>query len=126
MLFICFFYVLYYTGHYFNGEIVGKELKKIICLFVGVMFSLVCTGDFLSTLILWEYLGVVRFFLILFYRNYLSLRSSIITLVSSRFGDVCLFFLVAFSGYLVNNILVLLLLFYFVIFTKSASFPFIR
>nr|YP_010499308.1 NADH dehydrogenase subunit 5 [Nippotaenia mogurndae]UWT58585.1 NADH dehydrogenase subunit 5 [Nippotaenia mogurndae] len=125
MLIICFSYVYYYTHHYFSGDIAGFELNKLICLFVAVMATLVCTGDFLSTLILWEYLGVVSFFLILFYSNYLSLRSSIVTLVSSRFGDVCLFLLIGLMFF--NNFTSWLsaCLFFFIIFTKSAGYPFI-
>ena len=126
MLLICFLYVLRYTHHYFGGEIAGFELNKIICLFVRVMASLVCTGDYLTTLIFWEYLGVVSFFLILFYDSYLSLRSSIITLVSSRFGDVCLFLLIMLGSLYINNVWFTLFIFFFIIFTKSASFPFTR
>lgn len=127
MLVICFTYVYFYTGHYFGGRVEGKELKKIICLFVGVMALLVCTSDFLSTLVFWEYLGVVRFFLILFYRNYLRLRSSVVTLVSSRFGDVCLFLLICANLYFLNNYAFLLgVIFWLIIFTKRARFPFIR
>ena len=124
MLIICFLYVLKYTNHYFGGDVAGIDLNKIICLFVTVMASLVCTGDYLSTLIFWEYLGVVRFFLILFYDRYLSLRSSIITLVSSRFGDVCLFIIICMRCYQRNRVFMALILFLLIIFTKSASFPF--
>lgn len=125
MLIICFSYVLGYTYHYFGDYTVGTNLNKIICLFVGVMLFLVCTRDFLSTLLFWEYLGVVRFFLILFYGNYLSLRSRIITLVSSRFGDVCLFLLITYSYYLFKNMLLRIGLIFFIVFTKRAGFPFI-
>nr|YP_009229565.1 NADH dehydrogenase subunit 5 [Rodentolepis nana]ALT58512.1 NADH dehydrogenase subunit 5 [Rodentolepis nana]BAV82526.1 NADH dehydrogenase subunit 5 [Rodentolepis nana]BBB87196.1 NADH dehydrogenase subunit 5 [Rodentolepis nana] len=126
MLLICFTYVLSYSKHYFDGDNIYIDLNKIICIFVGVMSSLILTGDFLSTLIFWEYLGVVSFFLILFYSSYLSLRSSIITLVSSRFGDVSLFMLIMISsGFLINIHIPLILIFLFIILTKSASFPFI-
>nr|ANF28295.1 NADH dehydrogenase subunit 5 [Schyzocotyle acheilognathi] len=126
MLLICFAYASFYTHHYFSGSFCWADLYKIICLFVGVMASLVATGDYLSTLIFWEYLGVVSYFLILFYLSYLTLRSSVITLVSSRFGDVCLFLLIAISFYYghVSNMFCLLL-FMLIILTKSASFPFI-
>lgn len=126
MLLICYLYVYYYNIHYFGGDYIGYQLGKIIFLFVSVMFILVSTGDFLFTLIFWEYLGVVRFFLILFYDKFLSLRSSVVTLVSSRFGDVCLFLLIGLNCYLYNNIFPCILYFFFIIFTKSASFPFIR
>lgn len=125
MLLICFVYVYNYTGHYFGGEVAGIDLKKIICLFVGIMASLVCTGDFLLTLVFWEYLGVVRFFLILFYDRYLSLRSSIVTLVSSRFGDVCLFILICINCCIVKVPEVACFIFLLIVLTKSARFPFI-
>ncbi len=125
MLSVCFGYAFFYTGHYFSGDIAGIELNKIICLFVAVMASLVLTGDFLTTLIFWEYLGVVSFFLILFYSNYLSLRASVVTLVSSRFGDVCLFLLIALRFYCNYYLVSAGLLLYFILFTKRAGFPFI-
>nr|UFQ89240.1 NADH dehydrogenase subunit 5 [Caulobothrium sp. MZUSP 8009] len=125
MLLICFGYAYFYTGHYFSKGVDGIELNNIIILFVLVMASLVITGDYLTTLIFWEYLGVVSFFLILFYLNYLSLRASIVTLVSSRFGDVCLFFLIMVGVYTEHYLIAVSSLLFFVIFTKSASFPFI-
>nr|UFQ88664.1 NADH dehydrogenase subunit 5 [Rhinebothrium sp. 1]UFQ88688.1 NADH dehydrogenase subunit 5 [Rhinebothrium sp. 1] len=125
MLIICYGYAYFYNYHYFGGGYLCNELGKIIFLFVGVMFTLVLTGDFLTTLVFWEYLGVVSFFLILFYSNYLSLRSSIVTLVSSRFGDVCLFLLIALSIYYACPGVTLLTLFFLVVMTKSAGFPFI-
>nr|YP_001218743.1 NADH dehydrogenase subunit 5 [Echinococcus shiquicus]BAF56497.1 NADH dehydrogenase subunit 5 [Echinococcus shiquicus] len=125
MLLICFFYVYYYIGHYFGGAKSGFMLLKLVILFVSVMGLLVCTGDYLCTLIFWEYLGVVSFFLILFYGSFLSLRSSVITLVSSRFGDVCLFLLVGLSCFVDSMTLLWLVCFYLVVFSKSAGFPFI-
>nr|ACN76683.1 NADH dehydrogenase subunit 5 [Hydatigera taeniaeformis] len=125
MLLICFLYAYFYTSHYFCNDRAGWDLLQIIVLFVVVMGVLVCTGDFLSTLIFWEYLGVVSFFLILFYDNYLSLRSSAITLVSSRFGDVCLFLIIGLSCFTFNNIIPALIYLFFVVFSKSGGFPFI-
>nr|QXU59596.1 NADH dehydrogenase subunit 5 [Schistocephalus solidus] len=125
MLGVCFFYVASYIHHYFGGSISGFDLSKIVIIFVSVMAVLVTTGDFLTTLIFWEYLGVVSYFLILFYLSYLSLRASVVTVVSSRFGDVCLFFVIALSFWCGINKLAWVILFFFIILTKSASFPFI-
>nr|YP_009440981.1 NADH dehydrogenase subunit 5 [Moniezia benedeni]AOY40421.1 NADH dehydrogenase subunit 5 [Moniezia benedeni] len=126
MLFTCFCYVYFYTKHYFGVNSLEEWLNIIICMFVGVMILLVSTGDYMLTLIFWEYLGVVSFFLILFYCSNLSLRASIITLVSSRLGDVCLFLMLCVSCYFFNNVLFIpLIIFFFIMFTKSASFPFI-
>lgn len=125
MLVICFSYVYFYTHHYFMGDLAGFELNKIIILFVVVMGILVSTGDFLTTLVFWEYLGVVRFFLILFYDKFLRLRSSVVTLVSSRFGDVCLFLLIGLSCFINSKYVFCMIIFFLIIFTKSARFPFI-
>nr|YP_001218755.1 NADH dehydrogenase subunit 5 [Echinococcus oligarthrus]BAF56509.1 NADH dehydrogenase subunit 5 [Echinococcus oligarthrus] len=125
MLLVCFMYVYFYTGHYFGGSSVGFMLLKLIILFVGIMGVLVCTGDYLCTLIFWEYLGVVSFFLILYYDSFLSLRSSVITLVSSRFGDVCLFLLIGLSCCVGVGGLFLLMCFFLVVFSKSAGYPFV-
>lgn len=125
MLVTCFYYVSTYTHHYFGGDAAGFDLNKIIVLFVSVMARLVVTGDFLTTLLFWEYLGVVRYFLILFYLSYLSLRASVITLVSSRFGDVCLFFVISLGFFSKFNSFWWGLLFFFIILTKRARFPFI-
>lgn len=125
MLVICFSYVYFYTHHYFMGDLAGFELNKIIILFVVVMGILVSTGDFLTTLVFWEYLGVVRFFLILFYDKFLRLRSSVVTLVSSRFGDVCLFLLIGLSCFINSKYMFCMIIFFLIIFTKSARFPFI-
>nr|WFG53403.1 NADH dehydrogenase subunit 5 [Echinococcus multilocularis]WFG53415.1 NADH dehydrogenase subunit 5 [Echinococcus multilocularis]WFG53427.1 NADH dehydrogenase subunit 5 [Echinococcus multilocularis]WFG53439.1 NADH dehydrogenase subunit 5 [Echinococcus multilocularis]WFG53451.1 NADH dehydrogenase subunit 5 [Echinococcus multilocularis] len=126
MLLICFFYVYYYTSHYFGGSFYTScMLLKLVVLFVSVMGILVCTGDYLCTLIFWEYLGVVSFFLILFYDSFLSLRSSVITLVSSRFGDVCLFLLIGISYYVDSGVFPWLVCFFMIVFSKSAGFPFI-
>nr|YP_009692020.1 NADH dehydrogenase subunit 5 [Rhinebothrium reydai]QEG77668.1 NADH dehydrogenase subunit 5 [Rhinebothrium reydai] len=125
MLSVCFGYALFYTNHYFMGDPVGVKLNKMIILFVGVMALLTLTSDIMTTLVFWEYLGVVSFFLILFYSNYLSLRSSVITLVASRFGDVCLFLLIALSCYNYYNPIVVCCIFFFIIITKSAGFPFV-
>lgn len=126
MLLVCFAYARLYTNHYFSGDANWLNLYYIICAFVLVMASLVFTGDYLSSLIFWEYLGVVRYFLILFYLRYLSLRSSVVTLVSSRFGDVCLFLLIAVGAYRGGcNQTLGLILFLLVVLTKRAGFPFI-
>nr|YP_009415159.1 NADH dehydrogenase subunit 5 [Atractolytocestus huronensis]ASL24624.1 NADH dehydrogenase subunit 5 [Atractolytocestus huronensis] len=125
MLLLCFGFVCWYTPHYLGGGVVSSDLIVIICVFVGVMWGLVLTGDFLTSLILWEYLGVVSFFLIIFYLSYLSLRASVVTLVSSRLGDVGLFMIIALAisanvSFWLIGVCILL-----VVCTKSASFPLI-
>nr|AXR86355.1 NADH dehydrogenase subunit 5 [Lamellodiscus spari] len=120
MLCVCYFIVLFYSKHYFGGEI--DNLNKLILLFVTIMVGLIISNNVLVSLVWWEFLGVSSFFLILWYSNFDTSHAGVVTLVSSRFGDVALFFLVgSFFGGGLNIFLPLLAL--LVIGSKSASFP---
>ncbi len=94
MLTCCGSLALFYCHHYFGGGKDGYLLFPLMVWFLGVMAVLIFTSSLLFTLVLWEYLGLVRFFLILFYSNGARLRASIVTLFASRFGDASLFVLV--------------------------------
>lgn len=91
MLLCCGFGALWFCGHYFSGFASCVGLFYLMLVFLGIMLLLVLSGSLVLTLVVWEYLGFVRFILILYYSNMASLRASIITLVSSRFGDIGLF-----------------------------------
>nr|YP_009689314.1 NADH dehydrogenase subunit 5 [Postharmostomum commutatum]QEL51330.1 NADH dehydrogenase subunit 5 [Postharmostomum commutatum] len=129
MLIICSSFALIYCSHYFWHDENGLSLFKLVVMFVGVMMFLIFSNSLVLSLIFWEYLGFVSFLLILFYSNMSSLRAALITLASSRFGDVALFVVLAvilrydvdvvyFGWVLLVGILLVLL-------TKSASFPFV-
>lgn len=57
------------------------------------MLTLVFRGKCLMLLVGWEYLGFISFILIMYYKKMSRLRASVITLFSSRLGDVALFVL---------------------------------
>lgn len=125
MLFVCGRVALVYSWHYFGGDVGFISLNRLILVFLIVMFLLVLTDGFILTLIMWEYLGFVRFLLILFYANSYRLRAALITVFASRFGDVALFCLVGgFLCGLLVPVAVLLLLFSLIVFTKRATYPF--
>lgn len=126
MLICCGGVALLYCFHYFAGRFEGVLLFPLMVWFLGVMFILVFSRSLLFSLVFWEYLGLVRFFLILFYSKSRSLRASLITLFASRFGDVSIFAMIMclswwqrFSG------LGFVLLYLLVVLTKRAGFPFI-
>nr|BDB04295.1 NADH dehydrogenase subunit 5 [Fasciola gigantica] len=126
MLLCCGSVALVYCFHYFGGEPVAVLLFPLMIWFLGVMGILVFSSSLLFSLVFWEYLGLVSFFLILFYSNMSSLRASLVTLFASRFGDVSVFGMLMwvswwedFSG------LVFVLFYLLVVMTKSACFPFI-
>lgn len=81
--------------------------------------------------IAWDGLGVTRFFLVIYYLNWDSISGAIVTVLTNRLGDYCLFWFVAslfFRGFLIfSSIFVVSALFFILIltsFTKRAQFPF--
>lgn len=129
MLLVCSVFALVYCYHYFGFSDEGSSLFFMVVLFVSVMLGLMMSGSLVLSLIFWEYLGFVRFLLILFYSKMSRLRASLVTLASSRFGDVALFLVLGVMiRYRVDIALVgvaLVTRFILVLLTKSASFPFI-
>lgn len=125
MLLVCGVVALCYCGHYFAGLVGYWGLFYLMLLFLLVMLFLVFSGSLVLTLILWEYLGFVRFLLILYYSTSGRLRASVVTLVTSRFGDVGLF--VVFS-WLLNDFrfygFFFVLCVFLVVSTKRACYPF--
>nr|WCH58152.1 NADH dehydrogenase subunit 5 [Holostephanus sp. FJ-2023] len=126
MLFVCSLLAFVYCFHYFSGSLDSSLLFLLMVWFVGVMGLLMFSNSLIFSLVMWEYLGFVSFLLILFYSNMSSMRASLVTLFSSRFGDVALFGLVAMCFWVGVELglfsFVCLLL---VVITKSASFPFV-
>nr|QYA17640.1 NADH dehydrogenase subunit 5 [Echinostomatidae sp. MSB para 30070] len=126
MLVCCGFVALFYCFHYFGGSEEASMLFPLIVWFLSVMAILVSSSSLLFSLIFWEYLGLVSFFLILFYSNMSSLRASLITLFASRFGDVSLFVVIMWLSCCWDlSLSVFLSLFLLVVMTKSACYPFV-
>nr|YP_010704133.1 NADH dehydrogenase subunit 5 [Plagiorchis elegans]WCO87343.1 NADH dehydrogenase subunit 5 [Plagiorchis elegans] len=126
MLFCCGVVALFYCFHYFGITLEGFSLFLLMCFFLSVMAFLVVSSSFLFSLVMWEYLGLVSFFLILFYSNSVSLRASLITLFASRWGDISFFGLIMWYFFYWDFSLILVsVLLFFVVLTKSACYPFI-
>nr|YP_010528199.1 NADH dehydrogenase subunit 5 [Echinoparyphium aconiatum]UXW64393.1 NADH dehydrogenase subunit 5 [Echinoparyphium aconiatum] len=126
MLLCCGFVALFYCFHYFGGGDEASLLFPLVVWFLGVMGILVLSSSLMFSLVFWEYLGLVSFFLILFYSNMSSLRASLITLFASRFGDVSLFVVIMWLSYCWDlSTFVFSFLFLLVVMTKSACYPFV-
>nr|AYH51361.1 NADH dehydrogenase subunit 5 [Alaria americana] len=126
MLFICSWLAFVYCFHYYYGSSDAIPLFYLMVWFVCIMLMLMITGSVIFTLVLWEYLGFVSFLLILFYSNSSSIRASLMTLFSSRFGDVGLFVVLVYlmcGGSVLSSSF--FFAFFLVVMSKSAGFPFI-
>jgi len=87
---VVFFYRVFYIG----GTIDLRRFGWLVFLFVFSMFLLVFSGNFFTTMVGWDGLGLVSFCLVIFYNNSSRLESGLVTVFSNRLGDV--FFLISF------------------------------
>lgn len=91
-------------------------LSIVILIFHDSIFLL-----FLS----WDGLGISSFFLVAYYINWSSVNGALVTILSNRFGDFCLFWFftsIVFYGKFLSSCFPLLLL--LAAFTKRAQYPF--
>jgi len=86
--------VFAYSVFYMEGTVDMRRFSYVVFLFVVSMFFLVFSGNFFTTMVGWDGLGLVSFCLVIFYGNRVRLDSGLITVFRNRVGDV--FFLLAF------------------------------
>nr|YP_002003293.1 NADH dehydrogenase subunit 5 [Unionicola foili]ACF19641.1 NADH dehydrogenase subunit 5 [Unionicola foili] len=125
--------VFLYSDFYMGGDVFYKRFLLILLAFVFSMLLLVFSFSFFSSMVGWDGLGLVSFFLVIFYNNFNSLRSGLLTVLSNRFGDLGMLFsfffmfLVGSWSFLNFSFGGVVFLSFFIIFaamTKSAQFPF--
>jgi len=125
--------VFFYSVFYMAGTVDIRRFGGLVVLFVASMFILVFSGNFIFTMIGWDGLGLVSFCLVIFYSNFSSLESGLVTVFRNRIGDA--FFLLSFffffrGGYFGVDLFsylflgVFLLFIFFGAITKSAQVPF--
>nr|SPC34975.1 NADH dehydrogenase subunit 5 [Paraleius leontonychus] len=124
--------VFFYSVFYMAGTVDVRRFSWLVFGFVLSMGLLVFSGSFLSLMVGWDGLGLISFCLVIFYSNYSSLESGLVTVFSNRVGDVFFLgcFLILFSGsaglsdaFSFLDVLLFSFLFLGAI-TKSAQFPF--
>lgn len=125
--------VFFFISHYFHTYTKITYFLWLTFLFVLSILILINFSDLFFIILGWDGLGIVSFFLILYYQSPVSTYSSLFTLLINRIGD-CLFVVVIllfsytspFLGFYISSypsyfLLFLLLL---TLSTKSALFPF--
>nr|YP_010954518.1 NADH dehydrogenase subunit 5 [Sphyranura euryceae]WMV02081.1 NADH dehydrogenase subunit 5 [Sphyranura euryceae] len=123
MLLFCGVLSLMYCDHYMGSRC---GLWFLMFIFLFIMSLLVSSYGLLSSLIFWEYLGIVSYLLILYYSNSVSLRAAWITMVLSRIGDIGFFFIASWFLYNYEAVgLIMNIFIFFIVSTKSAAYPFI-
>jgi NADH-ubiquinone oxidoreductase chain 5 len=90
--------VFMYRMFYMSGTVDIRRFCYLVFMFVVSMFFLVFSGNFFTTIVGWDGLGLTSFCLVVFYNNSVRLDSGLITVFSNRVGDV--FFLMSFFLFL--------------------------
>jgi NADH-ubiquinone oxidoreductase chain 5 len=97
------------------------------------MLCLVFSPNLFSLMIGWDGLGLVSFLLVIYYRNFSSLRSGLLTVFTNRLGDLSiivsfiLFFLrssMSVTSFYFNSSIYLGIFILLAASTKSAQLPF--
>nr|WJQ21826.1 NADH dehydrogenase subunit 5 [Actornithophilus grandiceps] len=121
-----------YSFYYLQEEVFLKRFLALLSLFVLSMMILILSGNFFSSIIGWDGLGVTSVLLILFFHSPSSMKAGVLTFLMNRVGDcfiiVSLFFLTLISINVsltsCNSPLILSILLFLTSITKSAQIPF--
>ena len=81
----------------YNSNIVNtlRRLNSITSVFICSMIALVNSESVIVVLLSWDLLGVTSYLLVQYYNRSVRLNTAILTLMSSRVGDICLFMFIA-------------------------------
>nr|YP_009024188.1 NADH dehydrogenase subunit 5 [Nipponnemertes punctatula]AGL46766.1 NADH dehydrogenase subunit 5 [Nipponnemertes punctatula] len=126
--------VIWFSFYYMGGDPFVFRFTWLVVLFVLSMLFLIYIPNLIALLLGWDGLGLVSFCLVIYYQNYKSLVSGMLTVMVNRLGDVMLllsigwlvgqaswsyFFLEEFCYFL--SVMICLVI---AGMTKSAQFPF--
>nr|YP_009946941.1 NADH dehydrogenase subunit 5 [Macrostemum floridum]QOH91259.1 NADH dehydrogenase subunit 5 [Macrostemum floridum] len=82
------FSVVFYCKSYTSSELYLNRFIILVFLFVISMFLLIFSLNLISIMVGWDGLGVTSFLLVIYYQNFKSLNSGVLTILSNRIGDV--------------------------------------
>nr|AAN64178.1 NADH dehydrogenase subunit 5 [Thrips imaginis] len=126
--------IIFYSEFYMESEMYKSRFFYLMFLFVVSMVFLILCPNFFCMLLGWDGLGLISYCLVIYYQNYKSYSSGMITALTNRVGDVfilasiTMFFSMGSWSYM-NFIFSLnlgWLSFFFLVasMTKSAQIPF--
>ena len=125
---IIMFYCIEYIGH----DIYNNRFFFLVFMFILSILLMILSPNIVRILLGWDGLGLVSYCLVIYYHNYSSYNSGILTVLLNRIGDVMLIIRIRIIfnfgtwNFLNLNFSNFLILFMVIIgaFTKSAQFPF--
>lgn len=86
-VFLITFCVMKYRYLYIGARRIIKRFIILVNLFVVSIALLIIRPSFLLIILGWDGLGVISFLLVIYYNNFRSLNSGLVTVYLNRFGD---------------------------------------
>ena len=128
--------VFVFSSFYIRGELFIKRFILLVVLFVMSMSFFIFIPHIIGILLGWDGLGLVSFYLVIYYQNPKSLAGGILTVLRNRIGDALILLVIFLSieqgHWLITNLFhfeyrgVLAILVLFAAITKRAQIPFSR
>nr|AZL93510.1 NADH dehydrogenase subunit 5 [Torymus sp. ZJUH_2016035] len=124
--------IMFYCVEYMGHDIYNIRFFYLVFFFILSMLLMILSPNIISILIGWDGLGLVSYCLVIYYQNFSSYNSGMLTVLLNRIGDVMLIISISLMfnfgswNFLNLNYLNWLILFMVMVgaFTKSAQFPF--
>nr|YP_010703309.1 NADH dehydrogenase subunit 5 [Anastatus shichengensis]WCO11512.1 NADH dehydrogenase subunit 5 [Anastatus shichengensis] len=124
--------IMIYSSEYMSGDKFINRFFYLLLMFIFSMILMIISPNMISILLGWDGLGLISFCLVIFYQNYYSMNSGMLTVLMNRIGDVMilmsivLMFCFGSWNFMNYNYMFFFLLMLVILasFTKSAQFPF--
>lgn len=120
-------FVLVFSLMYMNHYLFYFVFMVLIILFVVRMVLFLISERNHVLFFRWDILGIIRFLLVIFYNNWVSLSGSLETLMSNRLGDLFLIFLLVMGNWSLKSSGIRFLFNFLLVlasWTKRVQFPF--
>nr|QYF07855.1 NADH dehydrogenase subunit 5 [Stigmatomma silvestrii] len=123
--------IMIYSIIYMNNEMFKDRFILLLVLFIFSMILMILSPNIISIMLGWDGLGVTSYCLVIYYQNYSSYCSGMLTVLSNRIGDVGLLMSISLMIMYGSWNFMMLKLDWLIIFmilmaamTKSAQIPF--
>nr|UUC05248.1 NADH dehydrogenase subunit 5 [Microrhagus sp. ZM-2022] len=87
--------VIFYSMEYMGADVFKERFLWLVIMFVLSMLFMIISPNLISIMLGWDGLGLVSYCLVIYYNNWNSYNSGMLTVLSNRVGDVALLLSIA-------------------------------
>ena len=84
--------VIYYSYYYIDSCFTENRFFFLVIIFIYSIILFLISPNLVSIFLGWDGLGVISYILVIYYRNFDSINSGILTILRNRIGDISLIF----------------------------------